>query len=228
MKRTGLSLVLLMLIALGAKAQNVQLHYDFGEDRKLFTTTVEMFRPDAYGSTFFFIDLDYGGTSRNADMGVSLAYWEIARSIKWKEDQKLEPRVEFNSGMGAGTGYYYPINNSWLAGLQYTLNSADFSKVLTLQANYKYIQGVENASFQLTAVWGLHFLDNKLSFTGFADFWKQEDAFLGTDFVFLTEPQLWYNFNEHMSLGGELELSSNFGGNQGFMVNPTLAARYAF
>ena len=73
-------LLLLAVFALSyaSRAQNIQLHYDFGENRKLFTTTVEMFKPDKYGSTFFFIDMDYSSDARNVSNGLSLAYWEIA------------------------------------------------------------------------------------------------------------------------------------------------------
>ena len=59
-------------------AQNLQLHYDFGKDRKHLTSTVEMFKPDKWGSTFFFVDMDYGVGNVK---GVSLAYFEIARSF---------------------------------------------------------------------------------------------------------------------------------------------------
>ena len=48
------------VLALGAYAQNVQTHYDMGKDRGYLTTTVEMFKPDKMGSTFFFVDMDYG------------------------------------------------------------------------------------------------------------------------------------------------------------------------
>ncbi|WP_372649166.1 DUF5020 family protein, partial [Draconibacterium sp.] len=122
-------------------AQNVQLHYDFGEGRKMLTSTVEMFRPDAYGSTFFFIDMDYGADGTGIDNGISLAYWEIARAFKWNETQKFMPRVEYNGGtMSIGGGVWIPIENCWLAGVERTWASADFSKILTLQANYKYIK----------------------------------------------------------------------------------------
>lgn len=56
--------------AMGAAAQNVQFHYDFGRNlyndlkrisesdgRAPITTTVEMFRGDTWGSTYFFIDM---------------------------------------------------------------------------------------------------------------------------------------------------------------------------
>ena len=54
---------------IAAQAQNVQVHYDFGramyseqnvgdEPRPLITTTVEMFRADKWGNTFFFVDMN--------------------------------------------------------------------------------------------------------------------------------------------------------------------------
>jgi hypothetical protein len=214
---------------MAVNAQNVQLHYDMGKDRGYFTSTVEMFKPDKYGSTFFFVDMDYTSDARNVSNGVSLAYWEIARAFKWSENQKFQPRVEYNGGVlkldGDATPFI-PIENCWLAGLERTFASADFSKILTLQANYKYIKDKEDASFQLTAVWTIQMLDNKLTFTGFADFWKEE-MFWGTDFRFLSEPQLWYNFCPNFSAGTEIELSNNFIGDK-FFVSPTLAVKYTF
>ncbi|WP_430815381.1 DUF5020 family protein [Carboxylicivirga sp. RSCT41] len=229
MKRIVFSLVAAMAIGVVAKAQNLQVHYDFGDERKMITTTLEMFKPDKYGSTFFFVDMDYSNEDhRGIDNGLSLAYWEIARSFKWSETQKFEPRVEFNSGRA----WFGPIENAWLVGGQYTFNNADFSKILTIQANYKTIKDKNDASFQLTAVWGIHLMEGKLSLTGFADFWKEDMdwSFFGeenTEFRFLTEPQVWYNMNSNLSLGGEVEISSNFAQN-GFQVNPTLAAKWTF
>ena len=49
--------VLMSFSVISATAQNVQLHFDLG--RNAATTTVEMFRPDKGGSTFFFVDMDY-------------------------------------------------------------------------------------------------------------------------------------------------------------------------
>jgi len=232
MKRILFSLIAIMALGTFAKAQNLQMHYDFGKDRKMITTTLEMFKPDKYGSTFFFVDMDYSSDSRDVDNGISLGYWEIARSFKWNETQKFEPRVEFNSG-GA---FFGPINNAWLVGGQYTFNNADFSKVLTLQANLKHIKDgkinddftTDNlVGFQLTAVWGLHLMDRKLSLVGFADFWREDTYFGDKEFRFLTEPQIWYNFNSNFSFGGEIEMSSNFVDND-FIVNPTLAAKWTF
>ncbi|NOR76239.1 MAG: DUF5020 family protein [Draconibacterium sp.] len=228
MKRVLLVFALFAFIY-SASAQNVQLHYDFGEGRNLLTSTVEMFKPDKYGSTFFFIDMDYGSDTRNIDNGISLAYWEIARAFKWSETQKFQPRVEYNGGVMKLDGEdtpFIPIENAFLAGIERTWASADFSKILTLAANYKYIQDKEDAAFQMTAVWTIQMLEGKLTFTGFADFWKEE-MFWGTDFRFLSEPQLWYNFTEKFSAGGEVEISNNFVGAE-FAVKPTLAVKYNF
>ena len=57
MKKLFLSIIVCMITAI-AGAQNVQLHYDFGSSiydsqssRAKVTTTVEMFKPDRWGST---------------------------------------------------------------------------------------------------------------------------------------------------------------------------------
>lgn len=228
MKRILLALLLVSGL-LSAQAQNIQLHYDLGKERKFFTSTVEMFRPDNWGTSFFFIDMDYSSDVRNVNNGISLAYWEIARSFQWGENQKFRPRVEYNGGLFKLDGDdtpFVPIENCWLAGFERTFASAGFSKILILQANYKYIKNIEDASFQLTAVWIIQMLNEKLTFTGFADFWK-EKMFWGSTHRFMAEPQLWYNATKSLSLGSEIELSNNFVIN-GFRVNPTLGLKYTF
>ena len=216
-----------------ASAQNIQTHYDFGEDRQMITTTLEMFKPDQYGSTFFFIDLDYGGKTSDVD-GVSLAYFEIARNLRFWESS-FELHGEFNAGMLRTSQFSAPINNAWLFGGAYTFNNEDFSKILTLEVMYKYIQDKHDASFQLTAIWDLNYFDGKVTLMGFADFWREDNMVFdnegnpsNSDYVFLTEPQFWYNFNDHFSAGSEIEVSSNFGGHKGFMLNPTLAVKWTF
>ncbi len=234
MKKTVAILIVLFIVA-SVKAQNLQVHYDFGKDRKYVTSTVEMFKPDKWGSTFFFIDMNY-----DADNGktISLAYWEIARSIKLGKSP-FAAHVEYNGGFGqfkAGSNNLaYPINDAWLAGVDYNINNADFTKGITFQALYKYIKDKNDASFQLTAVWYMHMLNKKVTFDGFADFWREDNSFINSDlsvsktkYVFLTEPQIWYNFTENISVGSEIEISSNFSGNKGLMVNPTLAAKWNF
>jgi len=237
MKKTVAILIVLFAVAY-VKAQNLQVHYDFGENRKLVTTTVEMFKPDKWGSTFFFIDMNY-----DADNGktVSLAYWEIARGITLGKS-KFAAHIEYNGGFGQfnmGTSYgAYQINDAWLTGLDYNLNNADFTRGISFQVLYKYIRDKQDAAFQLTTVWYMHMLNKKLTFDGFADFWREDNTFSTTEgntvsetktkYVFLTEPQIWYNVTENLSFGSEVEMSVNFSGNEGFMINPTLAGKWKF
>lgn len=235
MKKVYIATLTLLSIVNFALAQNLQVHYDFGEDRQMITTTLEMFKPDKLGNTFFFADFDFGGKAADVE-GMSLAYWEIARVIK-TENMPVGVHAEFNSGFGrfnaGGANGAYRINEAWLAGIDYSWNASDFSKGFSIKPLYKYITDKHDVSFQLTGVWYWHLLDKKLTFSGFADFWKEDSDFnfdgtVDAEFIFLSEPQIWYNFNEHFSAGGEIELSNNFGGNEGFMVNPTLGAKWTF
>ena len=226
-------LLFLFLGTLSIYAQDVQLHYDLGKDRKYFTSTIEMFKPDKFGSTYFFIDMDYNVGDVK---GVSMAYWEISRELKfWKTP--LTWHVEYNGGFGQfisnDENHAFTINDAWLTGVAYEWNNSDFTKGFALQALYKYIRDKQNLSFQVTGVWQLFFFDKKLSLMGFADFWREDkdfnfDGTTDTKFIFLSEPQFWYNFTEHFSGGSEVELGNNFGSIKGFRVNPTVAVKYNF
>ncbi len=96
MKRLLILFVLLSTTCL--YSQNLQLHYDFGEDRKYFTTTLEMFKPDEYGSFFFFVDMDYNYPGNKS---MSLGYWEIARYINSYFIKDLSLTVQYNDGIMA-------------------------------------------------------------------------------------------------------------------------------
>jgi len=220
-----------LFAAIASQAQtNLQVHYDFGKGRSYVTTTLEMFKPDKWGNTFFFVDYDF---NYGADNHPNLSYMEIARCINtW--GGPFSAHIEYNGGigggpLGGGASYSFAINNAWLGGVDYFMHSADYSKTLNLKALYKQIVG-KQSSAQLTAVWGIHMLNKKLSFTGFADIWLEDNTF-GTETtstVFISEPQLWYNFSENLSLGGEVELATNFGGTKGLQVNPTVGVKWNF
>ena len=220
---------LFVFVATVSQAQNLQVHYDFGKDRNYLTTTLEMFKPDKWGITFFFVDIDYNMGEKNHP---SAAYMEIARCLKFW-DGPLSLQLEYNGGLGSfnalSTDFAFPINNAYLIGVDYGINNADFSKTLNLKALYKHIAGKQESA-QLTAVWGLHFMKRKISFTGFADLWLEDNTFglNKTSTVFITEPQLWYNFSEHLSAGTEVEVATNFAGVEGLKVCPTLAVKWNF
>ena len=200
-----------------------------GKDRGYLTTTVEMFRPDKTGNTFFFIDMDYGVGGLE---GVSMAYWEIARCFKLGKSP-FSWHAEYNGGFGKfkATPFNgaYTINDAWLTGIDYSWNAGDFSRGFSLKVLYKNIANTIDSkpnSFQLTGVWYVDFAKGKLRFDGFADLWREKTAF--GKMVFLTEPQLWYNCTKKFAIGSEVEISSNFAGHDGFMINPTAALKYTF
>lgn len=224
--------IVLALCSFKASAQNVQIHYDLG--RNAATTTVEMFKADNAGNTFFFVDLDYNPR-------VSGAYWEIARELNFWQNSNLDwlsLHVEYNGGLDTAAG---PFNNCWLGGLTYSGHSDDWSKTWSITAVYKAIPGTiglngmkQTHNFQLTGVWNLDFLNHWISFNGFADFWREARPWQGTEFIFISEPQIWVNLNNikgweniHLSLGTELELSYNFIA-EDFHAMPTIAAKWTF
>ncbi|MBO6794412.1 MAG: DUF5020 family protein [Balneolaceae bacterium] len=214
-------------------AQNLQTHFDLGEDRQMVTATFEMFKVDELGNTFYFIDFNFGGAKANVE-GVSSAYYEIARSfLFW--DNPFALHVELNSGMFRNDTFSAPINQAYLAGSSYTFIAQDFSKTFKVALLYKYIQNKTNASFQLNTVWQIKLANDALIFKGFTDFWKEENLVFDdqsnsytTDFVFLSEPQLWYVLTPKFQLGSEVEISANFAANKGLMINPTLGIKWIF
>lgn len=232
---------------------NLQVFYDFGSDRRHVTTTFEMFKADKWGDTFFFIDHDFNTKDSNHQAyAPSGTYFEIARGLNFWQDTKFAPfslHVEYNGGVYQ----QYPINNAWLFGVNYFLHSADFKNTLTLEAMYKTIARIEqDVPLQFTAVWGMKdiFGVEGLNFSGFADFWWEDhqqifdengDPKLDSNgkeqfkksTVFISEPQLWYNVGRHfgcpnLNIGGEVELSADFGTYDGFKCNPCLGVKWEF
>ena len=249
--------MLLGLVSYANAQTNIQEMYDF--NRGHFTTTLEMFQGDKWGSTFFFNDI-YHPSDMDAPTGY---YTEIARALNFWQNSKLAPlslHVEWNGGEFA--------NNAWLFGVEYFLHNSDFSNTFTFELMYKRISGqktldgipaiarpydkVSDIPIQFTFVWGMKNLlgVTGLTFSGFLDIWGEKNAWawdaLGhatdvTDWVVLSEPQLWYNVGQHfgcpnLNIGGEVELAYNFSGaypavwanRKGFTVAPCLGVKWVF
>ena len=87
MKKILLS-ALMLVAALPMLAQlNVQFHYDFADalygkelsNRAHWTATIENFKADKWGSTYFFVDADFGGNTMKS------VYGEISRELRFWE-----------------------------------------------------------------------------------------------------------------------------------------------
>ena len=245
MKKTLSIFVLMIFMGLGfaAKAQNIQVMYDFGGERKYVTTTLEMYKPDKWGNTFFFVDIYHNGKNHPANYGPMGMYMEIERGLNFWQNTKLKnlsAHVEYTGGLGViPPGIGYNINNAWMFGAEYCFHSEDYRNTLTVYAMYKTIAKVEQSvPLQFSIVWGMQDLFNVkgLRFNGFADFWWQANYSLKSHFTFITEPQIWYNVGQffncpNLNIGGEVEMSYNFTGNNlpdKFYVNPCLGVKWNF
>lgn len=232
MKKKLLSMALLAM-TISANAQNIQLHYDFGrhiypdqeENRQSATMTLEQFKADKWGSWYYFADVDF------SNKFVEGVYTEISREFNIGK-KGFAAHVEYNGGLNRFGSYQH----SALLGGAWNGHSADFSKTYSVQLMYKrsfksYEYTSAYNSFQLTGVWGLNF-GKSFTFSGFIDFWRGEDADGHGQLVILSEPQFWYNCNEHLSFGSEIEISNNFIYNtyddKSFFINPTLAVKWNF
>ena len=135
---------LFLFVGISSQAQNLQVMYDFGNGRKNVTSTLEMFKPDKWGDTFFFVDMEFNG---GPDKQPSLAYMEIARCLKFW-DAPLSLHLEYNGGLLLAGPVGFPINSAYLAGIDYGWHDASFSKFLNLKVLYKNIVGKNSNSFQ--------------------------------------------------------------------------------
>ncbi len=216
--------------AYSAKAQSdLQVYYDFGKDRKYVSSTFETYKADKWGDTFLFADF-YFTDIDDRDAGMSSAsngsYFEIERGLNFWQDSKLKD-------LGIWIEY---DGSTWGAsmiclGAKYFLHSADFKNTATLSLMYD--QNIKmfksDIPFKFTASWGMQDIFNlkNLRFSGFIDIWGQETVH--GDMCVLFEPQLWYCLDgEHLNIGTEIEVSYNFAGHDGFMVNPCLGVKWVF
>ena len=227
-----LFLFTLSLVAFASlNAQNLQLHFDprhafYGDDvaaKNYLTATFEMFKPDAWGSTFMFVDFDFNGDKRN----IGLVYAEIARAFKIK-DFALMPHLEYNGGLGTG----FSIPSSYLAGAQYPFKLGNFFMGTYLA--YKLNAFTElSHDVQWTLTWNSAFPNSKVSLAGFLDLWTENKNRAtgegGKKLILLSEPQVWYNFTPNFAIGSEIELSYNFVNafaESKFYAVPTLATKW--
>ena len=221
MKR-ALIFTLFMVVAGATFAQNLQIHYDALEDREYFTTTLEMFKPDEYGATFWFVDMDYD-YRHDGYKSASLSYLEIARYVNLPVD-KFSATVQYNDGIVDG----FPLGPIWLFGVSYPIDLGFIT--LNTDLLYRTAYNSDAPDAQLTVVWFKDFLEGKITFGGFLDVWTQENVVEDKkELVLLTEPQVWYNITNHLAAGTEIELSQNFlPTSDDFEIFPTLGIKWTF
>ena len=245
---------------------NLQVYYDFGslstacknQRTNRVTTTLELFYPDNWGSTFAFIDIDYNIHPNDPKNTPFMAYGEIARCLNfWQTTpaKDLSVQVEYNGGLGlyaAGKEIGgYAINHAALVGLNYCLHTPDYKNIFNLELLFKYVvddlnmwrikdeHGVWHSQqgnivpLQFTFVWGCDDFCTApgLRFSGFLDVWGQRMAD-GQSVVMISEPQLWYCVGQWFKCPNlHIGTEIEFSYNftgKGFMCNPCLGIKWCF
>lgn len=226
-----ISICLFCLTSLSAQI-SVQLHRDLGsvlypndlEGRAKTTSTIQMQKPDKWGSTFFLVDLEY------TRKGIGSTFFKLSRKVSFW-DAPIHIQFDYKGGHSSHNAF----KNNYLAGGSYTFRGKDFSKFISFSLLYKYIQKHHDPhNFQISCVWKMDFLKRLCSFSGFAD-WGRDKGRFG-DFTALVKPQLWLNLNQikgidkdfNLSVGSVSEITYNQGNMEGFYVVPSLSIKWAF
>jgi hypothetical protein len=188
---------------------NLQFHYDIRRDHP--TVTQEFLAFDRLGYTFFFMDINFDHYRQSG--GLSDVYFEFMRYfriIRWKQ-------LEWNITLQYDDGSE-PVNQVWLAGINLgNIKYGEFqlSTEFLLKKEYQL-----KINWQYTLVWYGEFLDHKLVFNGFMDYWINDidnshwphfdPEVAATRYSFQTEPQLGFKINSHWKIGSEVEISHGF------------------
>lgn len=238
MKKHLLLPLLLFAVSIISYSQEIQLHFDprhaLNNDvvpRNYFTATFQMFKPDKWGSTFGFIDVDFNQSKGN----IGLAYLEIYRNIK-VGNSPIMPHIEFNGGIVRGDNFSgFSIPNAYLVGGAY--DHAFGTVFISTYLVYKY-NTFDKVSHdvQWTGIWNTNLFDNKVTLTGFIDVWTENKDRVsgkgGKKVILLTEPQFWYNIDKNLSFGSEIEITNNFYATSNYKnklyVFPTIAGKWTF
>jgi len=198
--------------------QNLQIHYDFAEDRRYFTSTLEMYKPDEKGATFWFVDFEY---NQPGNKSASVGYWEFARYMNLSFMEGLSGTIQFNDGVSR----WGPLGHVWLTGITYPVDL----KITTLSTEllYRAAYGSKSHDGQLTFVFYVPLLNGKAHLTGYADIWTQ-DRFddEGKETAVMSQPQLWYAVSSKLYVGGEARITKNFLPKDGWQFYATFALKW--
>lgn len=233
--------IVFLLVSFPLTAQNLQLHYDFGKDRKFFTATLEMFKPDTLGSTYWFVDFDHNSGFGYELRSMSSAYWEISREFyipgikKIKGLEQLAFHIEYNDGFSVGrdtsgnliTAFSY--NSVFLSGFSYPVRIGKM--VFSTMLLCRLPRGMDIPDFQITTTWFQPLWKNRLLLTGFIDLWSQDKMEHPDkkEIVFQSEPQIWFMITPKIALGSEWEIDKNFPyGPRQWELFPTIGFRWEF
>lgn len=217
-KKALLSIVLLLIVFVTKSQTNIQTHYEFGSNKNIRNyslLTIENLSIDKYGSTYFFVDMN---TTNISNFKSENTYFEFSRDFSIGNNYFTH--LEYNGGHGYIND---SISSAFLLGFTYLYENTVKNFSLSLTPMYKCNFELQNNkhAFQVTIVWNW-IISQKLSFNGFVDLWQYSDFV-----ILLTEPIIWYNINDKLSIGSEVEISHNYiPFTVGMVICPTIALKY--
>lgn len=249
MKRFFLFLMASFFVLGGLKAQNVQVHYDFGRtmyekdqpNRPQLTATVEGFHPDAYGDTFWFVDFGWINSQSSAAM------WKILRTFRLGKDLPVRLQLRYDGGLfffnapkdekeRANARWGKPYGDAVMVGPSFQIHSRDFSFVWCINPLYKvnFNNPVDKwGNFEFHTNWNYTFASGKFSTGGFFSFWREVARF--GQYHVVSQPNFWCYLNKFdgisknfkLAIGTEIRISSNVEAKKTF-VCPTLGLKWTF
>lgn len=235
MKKSILTLYAVLSTLFCTAQVNIQVLYDCVESP---LTTVEMYKGDAWGDTYFFIDHYYNFERTNGHTSIGMdSYFEFERGLNfWQQTPmrnfSLHVELDFKCFGGMGSGMA-------CIGAKYAFHNATFSRTagIALMYDHYIVSGSADLPLKLTGTWNVNNLFGLrgLTFDGFIDVWGNNTEYLteqggiGYDhFSIHSQPQLWMHITPHLNLGGEVVLGYNHRGTHGFLCQPCVGLKWAF
>jgi hypothetical protein len=222
-----------------ARAQELQLHYDFrhsvdprNNPRDFPAVTFKSFKALEFGSFLLKMEANLDGTRHDMSKG----YLEITQTLRfWKAP--VYAHVEYSGGLGTfdgATGGYY-VDNAYMLGAAYPFQwQGGWANAYVAYKHTNFAAPSHDP--QASLYWGRGFR-KRWSFASTAVTWTQNrnhgDDYTanleGKQWAFLIENELWWRATGPLSIGSEVRVSRHvYTSSTPPLVYPTLGVRYLF
>ncbi|MBS1664954.1 MAG: DUF5020 family protein [Bacteroidetes bacterium] len=204
---------LLLLLAVTAKSQNIQLHYDFRHYPTLYfeywkkqDSGHALIKP---GSTLLKSEASFLGARNN----IGKYYLQISQSFRlWQPQIFLALQYSGGGGITEPKQYSYYIANTFSAGAEYPFQWK--GAYFTTQLYYRWSLGYPKPGhdFLYTLYWWKGLFHYKLELAGDFSIWTEDKDHdpspkeHGKRFFFFAEPQAWLNCTSRLAIGSKLNM----------------------
>ncbi len=240
--KAGQIFLYLLLVSMFAKAQDLQLHYDFRHtfDPKLNPRNFPMISFQYFkeidtlgtGSFLFKVQTFLDGEKNNTNQ----AFLQVSQSLRfWKP--KVYLSLNYSGGLGvAQPSFGYYLRNSFGLGGAYPFQWK--GAWLSVAALYRYNAFPKGSHDpQLTFYFGRGFLNYKIFVEGSIVSWTENrdqgieytKGLTGKKFAFFGDPQIWFNIKKGLAVGSRISLYYHLLTDRNIIqAYPTVGIRYKF